>query len=172
GLPDPRRDVLLVPEGHRAHVPRGHRQDQLLAHLPGHRDHLLPDAHRRPAGHAAAAVHLPARPGLDRPESPRVDRRLRARGRTARLALQGAAGGMNDVTRSTEATSATAASYAARRRRALPSGWWGMALLVATEAALFGTVLSTYWYLRFNSVQWPPPGIKSPDVVLPICLTG
>jgi heme/copper-type cytochrome/quinol oxidase subunit 3 len=79
---------------------------------------------------------------------------------------------MNDVTRSTEATSAAAASYAARRRRALPSGWWGMALLVSTEAALFGTVLSTYYYLRFNSVDWPPAGIEAPSVTLPLCLTG
>jgi heme/copper-type cytochrome/quinol oxidase subunit 3 len=79
---------------------------------------------------------------------------------------------MNDVTRSTEATSASAASYAARRRQALPNGMWGVALLVATEAALFGTVLATYFYLRFQTTTWPPPGIDPPKVALPLVLTA
>jgi heme/copper-type cytochrome/quinol oxidase subunit 3 len=79
---------------------------------------------------------------------------------------------MNEVTRSTEATSAVAAAYAARRRKALPSGVWGIALLVATETALFGTVLASYYYLRFDATSWPPPGIEPPDVALPLALTG
>jgi heme/copper-type cytochrome/quinol oxidase subunit 3 len=79
---------------------------------------------------------------------------------------------MNDVTRSTEATSAVSASYAARRRRAQPSGWWGVALLVATEAALFGTLIASYFYLRFRTVDWPPGGIEAPDATLPLVLTG
>jgi heme/copper-type cytochrome/quinol oxidase subunit 3 len=77
-----------------------------------------------------------------------------------------------EVTRSTEATSAVAASYAARRRKAAPNGWWGVALLVATEAALFGSVLASYYYLRFKSAQWPPAGIEDPKVTLPLVLTG
>src|SRR5919199_965929 len=60
----------------------------------------------------------------------------------------------------------------ARRRRALPNGWWGMAMLVATEATLFGTLISTYFYLRFQAVEWPPPGIEPPSVPLPLSLTG
>ena len=78
----------------------------------------------------------------------------------------------DDVTRSTEATSATSASYAARRRRTFANGWWGVALLVATEAALFGTLLSSYWYLRFQTASWPPAGIEPPSVTLPLVLTG
>jgi len=79
---------------------------------------------------------------------------------------------MNGVTRSSEATSAIAAAYAERRRRAMPSGVWGVALLVATEAALFGTVLASYYYLRFDAARWPPAGIEPPDVALPLALTG
>jgi heme/copper-type cytochrome/quinol oxidase subunit 3 len=79
---------------------------------------------------------------------------------------------MNEVTRSGEATSGVAAAYVARRRRALPSGVWGIALLVATEAALFGTVLASYFYLRFEVTHWPPAGIDPPAVALPLARTG
>ena len=79
---------------------------------------------------------------------------------------------MNEVTRSTEATSAATAAYAATRRSSLPTGWWGMALLIATEATLFGAVISTYFYLRFNAVQWPPAGVEPPAVALPLVLTA
>jgi cytochrome c oxidase subunit III len=80
---------------------------------------------------------------------------------------------MNDeVIRSTEATSGVSASYAARRRRAQPSGWWGVALLVATETALFGTLIASYFYLRFRTVNWPPGGIEPPDATLPLVLTA
>jgi heme/copper-type cytochrome/quinol oxidase subunit 3 len=79
---------------------------------------------------------------------------------------------VTEVTRSTEATSAPAAAYVARRRRAQPNGWWGVALLVATEATLFGSLLASYFYLRFTTEVWPPAGIEPPDIVLPLCLTG
>jgi heme/copper-type cytochrome/quinol oxidase subunit 3 len=79
---------------------------------------------------------------------------------------------MSEVTRSTEATSAVAAAYAARRRQSQPTGWWGMALFVATEATLFGTVIATYFYLRFKSAQWPAAGVEPPDVALPLCLAA
>jgi cytochrome c oxidase subunit 3 len=79
---------------------------------------------------------------------------------------------MNDVTRSVDATSGVSASYAARKRMAQPSGWWGMALLIATEAALFGTLMASYFYLRFRTVDWPPGSIAAPDATLPLLLTG
>jgi len=53
-----------------------------------------------------------------------------------------------------------------------PSGWWGMALFVGTEAALFGTLVGTYLYLRAQAVAWPPPGVPGPDVLWPLVLTG
>jgi cytochrome c oxidase subunit III len=57
-------------------------------------------------------------------------------------------------------------------RRTLPNGWWGVALLIATETALFGSMIASYFYLRFQAVQWPPPGIPDPKVALPLALTG
>src|SRR3954464_1718021 len=57
-------------------------------------------------------------------------------------------------------------------RRALPNGWWGMAIFLCSEAALFGSLIGTYFYLRFTSPQWPQGGIPAPAVVLPIVLTA
>lgn len=64
----------------------------------------------------------------------------------------------------------SAAPYAQRVAR--PNGWWGMAVFVATEATLFGTLIGTYFYLRFKAPVWPPAGIPDPKVVLPLVLTG
>jgi heme/copper-type cytochrome/quinol oxidase subunit 3 len=57
-------------------------------------------------------------------------------------------------------------------RAARPNGWWGMAIFVATEATLFGTLVGTYWYLRFNTAHWPPPGTPEPRLVLPLAFTA
>jgi cytochrome c oxidase subunit I+III len=57
-------------------------------------------------------------------------------------------------------------------RRALPNGWWGMAIFLSSEAALFGSLIGTYFYLRFTSPQWPQGGIAAPSVALPIALTA
>jgi len=56
-------------------------------------------------------------------------------------------------------------------RRAAPNGWWGMAIFLSSEAALFGSLIGTYFYLRFTSPQWPQGGIAAPSVALPIALT-
>ena len=66
----------------------------------------------------------------------------------------------------------TAAGITTRQRKAQPSGWWGMALLIATEFALFGSLIATYFYLRFTASNWPPPGVEKPSVTLPLVLTG
>lgn len=79
---------------------------------------------------------------------------------------------MSDVTRSMEARSAGAVTQVAQARRTFPNGWWGAALLVATESALFGSLIASYFYLRLQAVEWPPPGIPDPDVALPLALTG
>jgi len=44
------------------------------------------------------------------------------------------------------------------------SGWWGMMLLICTEAALFAFLLFSYFYLDAQNTLWPPPG--PPDVNL------
>lgn len=79
---------------------------------------------------------------------------------------------MSEVTRSMEATSTAAAARVARQRRTMPSGWWGMALLIATEFTLFASLIASYFYLRFQNGQWPPAGIEAPSVTLPLVLTG
>jgi heme/copper-type cytochrome/quinol oxidase subunit 3 len=47
-----------------------------------------------------------------------------------------------------------------------------MALFLCAEATLFGTLISSYFYLDFDAHQWPPPGVKPPSVVLPFVATG
>jgi cytochrome c oxidase subunit 3 len=59
-----------------------------------------------------------------------------------------------------------------RQRRSAPNGIWGMVLFLCAEVALFGTLIGAYFYLNFNSRQWPPPGIKPPEVVLPLLATA
>ena len=76
------------------------------------------------------------------------------------------------VTRSSAAWSAAAAGRVSRQRMAQPNGWWGMALFLCAEVALFGTLIGSYFYLDFQSHQWPPAGIKPPGVVLPLLATA
>ena len=76
------------------------------------------------------------------------------------------------VTRSMEATVPSAAAAVQRRRLAFPNAWWGVALLIATEAALLLCMIATYFYLQSKSRQWPPPGIEDPKVALPLLLTA
>jgi heme/copper-type cytochrome/quinol oxidase subunit 3 len=47
-----------------------------------------------------------------------------------------------------------------------------MAIFLATEAALFGSLIGSYFYLRFTSPQWPQGGIAAPSVALPLVLTA
>ena len=61
---------------------------------------------------------------------------------------------------------------AARSRRTPANGWWGMLLVVASEGTLLTTLVASYFYLRFKSVHWPPPGIPKPDLVVPIVLAA
>ena len=59
-----------------------------------------------------------------------------------------------------------------RARERFAIGWWGMAMLIATESALFGLLVATYFYLRFKNAHWPPPGTPEPKVVVPLVLLG
>jgi len=61
---------------------------------------------------------------------------------------------------------------AVRGRRGVPNGVWGMLTLIATEAALLGTLVVTYFYLELRSARWPPPGIEAPSVAVPLALTA
>jgi cytochrome c oxidase subunit I+III len=76
------------------------------------------------------------------------------------------------VTRSSAAFRASASGRVARQRLAQPNGWWGMALFLCAEATLFGTLISSYFYLDFDAHRWPPAGIAPEPVVLPFVATG
>jgi cytochrome c oxidase subunit III len=56
-------------------------------------------------------------------------------------------------------------------QRGRPLGWWGMLLVLATEGALFGTMIASYFYLRFRTPDWPPRGTPEPRVLEPTLLT-
>jgi cytochrome c oxidase subunit III len=73
---------------------------------------------------------------------------------------------------SSEATPPPAAARVENVRVARPNGWWGMAIFIAAEATLFGTIIGTYFYLRFNDAHWPPPRVPEPKLTLPLVLTG
>lgn len=53
------------------------------------------------------------------------------------------------------------------------TAWWGMVLLIATEAAFFAVLLASYFYLRFaGGGPWPPAGIEDPKLLKPLIMTG
>ncbi len=82
------------------------------------------------------------------------------------------ASGARQPTRSMEAQSASAAARVARRRQAQPNGIWGMALFLCSEITIFGTMISTYFYLDFEAHRWPPAGIKPPGTLWPSVATA
>jgi heme/copper-type cytochrome/quinol oxidase subunit 3 len=46
------------------------------------------------------------------------------------------------------------------------TSWWGMVVLILNEAVIFASLLASYFYIRFNSVLWPPQGVKLPELTL------
>ncbi len=42
--------------------------------------------------------------------------------------------------------------------------WWGMAVMITTEAMIFATLLSSYVFLRAASKEWPLGGIEPPEL--------
>ena len=71
------------------------------------------------------------------------------------------------------ARAAAVAARAARalsRRRGRPTAWWGMMILIASEATLFAAMIGSYYYLRFNTVAWPPRGVPEPRLAVPVAL--
>ena len=57
--------------------------------------------------------------------------------------------------------------------RSASNGWWGMVLLVATEATLFAVLLASYFYVRFKtSGGWPPDGIADPKLLRAVVMTA
>jgi cytochrome c oxidase subunit III len=50
-------------------------------------------------------------------------------------------------------------------------GWWGMILLIVTEATLFACLIASYFYLRAGAHIWPLDGLEKPKLVRPIIMT-
>ena len=44
--------------------------------------------------------------------------------------------------------------------------WWGMAVLIMTEAMIFATLLSSYVFLRASSKEWPLGDIEPPELTV------
>lgn len=40
--------------------------------------------------------------------------------------------------------------------------WWGVAGLIAIEATMFALLFASYFYLRGNAIEWPPPDSRLP----------
>lgn len=80
--------------------------------------------------------------------------------------------GSTEVPHSMEATTPATTATVERLRHSMPTGWVGAILLIASEVCLFGCLIASYFYLRFDASQWPPPGIEKPSVVLPFAFTA
>src|SRR5712671_4968770 len=53
-----------------------------------------------------------------------------------------------------------------------PTGWWGIVLVIATEATLFLLLVATYFYLRVETAgPWPPAPHADPKIVRPLIAT-
>jgi heme/copper-type cytochrome/quinol oxidase subunit 3 len=64
-------------------------------------------------------------------------------------------------------------AYADRPARVgRPAAWWGMVMLIASEATLFASFVGTYYYLRFTSRSWPPDGLPAPTLAVPLVLVA
>jgi heme/copper-type cytochrome/quinol oxidase subunit 3 len=78
----------------------------------------------------------------------------------------------DEVPRTHEARNAGEVADLLRGRLGVPVAWWGMAMLIASEATIVLTLVGTYYYLRIKTLHWPPPGDPTPRVVVPLVLAG
>jgi heme/copper-type cytochrome/quinol oxidase subunit 3 len=46
--------------------------------------------------------------------------------------------------------------------------WWGMLLVITTEAMIFACLLAGWFFLRAAATHWPPVGVEAPDLALAI----
>lgn len=79
---------------------------------------------------------------------------------------------IGEVPFTTEATNGQAVAHVVGRRLGRPTAWWGIMILIASEATLFTALFGTYYYLRFNTPTWPPDGIPEPKALVPLILVS
>lgn len=85
------------------------------------------------------------------------------------------AGGVPEgmVPRTSDARNVREVAALLQRRRPPSVALWGMAMFLASEWMLFGSLIASYYYLRFRTYgPWPPAGNPLPDVVVPLVLAG
>ena len=51
-------------------------------------------------------------------------------------------------------------------RRSYATAWWGMVVLIMTEAMVFAILLASYFFLRASAKEWPLGGIEPPELGL------
>jgi heme/copper-type cytochrome/quinol oxidase subunit 3 len=49
-------------------------------------------------------------------------------------------------------------------KRSYETGWWGIWVVIATEATVFASLLAAYFFVRAASPDWPQGGIKPPEL--------
>ncbi|HEX6761616.1 MAG TPA: cytochrome c oxidase subunit 3 [Gaiellaceae bacterium] len=79
---------------------------------------------------------------------------------------------IGDVPRTTAAAGSGAVRRVVAQRKGPPAGWWGMAMLIVSEGTLLLAMVGTFFYLRFNTTTWPPPGDPEPKVIVPLILVA
>lgn len=85
------------------------------------------------------------------------------------------AGGVPEgmVPRTTDARNVREVSALLPRRRQPSVALWGMAMFLISEGMIFGSMIASYYYLRFRTHgPWPPAGDPRPEVVVPLILVG
>lgn len=50
--------------------------------------------------------------------------------------------------------------------------FWGFLGMIAIETMVFGSFVSSYFFLRAQATEWPPAGTEPPDLLLPTLNTG
>jgi cytochrome c oxidase subunit III len=45
--------------------------------------------------------------------------------------------------------------------------WWGMWGLIVVETTVFASLIASYFYLGSSYPEWPPTGVKRPELLLP-----
>ncbi len=73
-------------------------------------------------------------------------------------------------------THATVPVRTAPRGRGYSTAWWGMVMLITTEAMIFLSLLSAYFFVRATSSEWPIGGLPLPElhrtIIFSIVLIG
>jgi heme/copper-type cytochrome/quinol oxidase subunit 3 len=55
--------------------------------------------------------------------------------------------------------------------RGYSTAWWGMVVLITTEAMIFLALISAYFFVRSSSTTWPLGGIEPPELPRTIFFT-